>query len=170
MNQVVGVDPGLTGAVSILWVDSGRVEVVDMPVMPRPSGKGNMVNYADMRDIEDLFVAGYKSAVFIEDVHAMPGQGVTSVFSFGRSLGVIEGVFAQHEIEYVRPQKWKKHFGLLNKNKDDARLLAIELYPQLESKLKRKKDIGRADALLIMRYGQDTLNTGDKPEQWRRIL
>jgi len=86
----------------------------------------------------------------------MPGQGVSSVFSFGKSAGIIEGILAAEKIPMVlvTPQKWKKRAGIIGKEKDAARTLALQLYPQIASHLDRKKDVGRADALLIAHFGR----------------
>jgi crossover junction endodeoxyribonuclease RuvC len=92
--------------------------------------------------------------VVVEHVTAMPGQGVTSMFNFGQSFGVIKGVCAALKlpIYFVRPMKWKKHFNLIKTNKDASRTKAIEIYPSISNKLSRKKDSNKADAILIARY------------------
>ncbi len=96
--------------------------------------------------------------IVVEHVNAMPGQGVTSMFNFGQSFGVIKGVCAalRLPIHFVRPTKWKKHFNLINTNKDASRTKVIEVYPKISSKLSRKKDSNKADAILIARYFNDT--------------
>ena len=148
----VGIDPGLTGAIAFLWGDGG-VDVLDIPVLPRLSGKGMQVNARQLYFI--LNSVPPKSLVCFEQVNAMPGQGVTSMFHFGRTVGVIEGVLGSLGLPYemVRPQVWKKRAGLLKKEKDASRTLALQMYPQIAEKLERKKDNGRAEALLIARYG-----------------
>ena len=169
----IGIDPGLTGAIAILNSEGHVRQVYDMPVCPRPSGKGNMVNNFELGEILEVVDSsgGCLCNVMVEDVHAMPGQGVTSVFSFGRSLGVVEGVFWNAgRFDYVRPQKWKKHFELLKSEKDAARELAIELFPDAAVYLQRKKDIGRADALLIARYVFDMFSGVIDSDRWRRVL
>ena len=154
MNQIIfGVDPGLSGAVAILDSHGSLVGIHDMPTMAKGTGKKKQVNPAALTG----FLAGYSgcggATAYLERVSAMPGQGVSSVFAFGESYGVIRGVLAAAYIplELVTPQAWKRRFGLLGTEKDAARTKAIELYP--EASLARKKDIGRADALLIARYG-----------------
>ena len=94
----------------------------------------------------------------VEHVNAMPGQGVTSMFNFGQSFGVIKGICAALAlpINFVRPAKWKKYYSLINTNKDASRTKAIELYPKNSADLSRKKDTNRADAILIARYFSDT--------------
>jgi crossover junction endodeoxyribonuclease RuvC len=96
--------------------------------------------------------------VVVEHVNAMPGQGVTSMFNFGQSFGVIKGICAALglPIYFVRPSKWKKHFNLIKTNKDASRTKVIEAYPEISSKLHRKKDSNRADAILIALYFNDT--------------
>ena len=147
--MIVGIDPGITGAVAVL-TDSGEfVAVHDMPTM-KLGDKKNQVHAPSLakmlRFIEPRMVV-------LESVHAMPGQGVTSMFNFGMGYGAIKGVLAGIGVPYkdATPQKWKKACGLIGKDKDAARLLAIELWP--EASLSRKKDCGRADALLIAKFG-----------------
>lgn len=150
--MIIGIDPGNTGAIAVLDIN-GFVEVHDMPLMA--NGKKNQVNGAELskiiRDIRNR-AAGDVHAV-VEKVGAMPGQGVSSMFNFGMGYGVIQGVLAGARVSYspVTPQKWKKAAGLTGKEKDMARTVAQQLYP--EAPLGRKKDIGRADAILIARYG-----------------
>jgi crossover junction endodeoxyribonuclease RuvC len=88
----------------------------------------------------------------------MPGQGVTSMFNFGQSFGVIKGICSALSlpIYFVRPTKWKRHFNLIKTNKDASRTKVIEIYPEISSKLYRKKDSNKADAILIARYFNDT--------------
>ena len=96
--------------------------------------------------------------VVVEQVNAMPGQGVTSMFNFGQSFGVIKGICSALSlpIYFVRPTKWKKHFNLIKTNKDASRTKTIEIYPGISSQLSRKKDSNKADAILIARYFNDT--------------
>ena len=96
--------------------------------------------------------------VVVEHVNAMPGQGVTSMFNFGQSFGVIKGICSALKIPiyFVRPTKWKKHFNLIKTNKDASRTKVIEVYPEISSQLSRKKDSNKADAILIARYFNDT--------------
>ena len=155
--MIIGIDPGITGAIYFNTVE-GKI-VVDMPIMAKTSGKGNQINPYELTSllmqppIDRL--TGIKAA-YLESVHAMPGQGVSSVFSFGKSVGTIEGVLAALNIPLVMvtPQRWKKNAKLIGKDKDAARTLAIQLYPELSDRLSRKKDIGRADAILIAEFGK----------------
>ena len=95
--------------------------------------------------------------VRVEQVSAMPGQGVTSMFNFGQTFGSIKGICAALglPIFYVRPAKWKKHFELINSSKDASRTKVIEMYPSISSRLTKKKDVNKADAILIGRYFRD---------------
>ena len=97
----------------------------------------------------------------MEHVSAMPGQGVTSMFNFGQSFGVIKGICSamQLPIHFVRPTKWKKYFNLIKTSKDASRSRAIELFPKVSEKLKRKKDSNKADAILIASYYYNTYKT-----------
>ncbi len=92
--------------------------------------------------------------VIVEQVSAMPGQGVTSMFNFGQSFGVIKGICSamQLPIFFVRPAKWKKHFELINSQKDASRTKAIEMFPKISSILSKKKDSNKADAILIASF------------------
>ena len=96
--------------------------------------------------------------VIVEQVSAMPGQGVTSMFNFGQSFGVIKGICAamQLPIFFVRPMKWKKHFELINSSKDASRTKVIEMYPSFADKLSKKKDVNKSDAILIARFYSET--------------
>lgn len=147
----IGIDPGLSGAIAYLDEDK-IVSIDDMPISAKTSGKGNQVNAAVL---SQMLSNKLIDEAIVERVHAMPGQGVTSVFGFGRSLGVIEGILAAHSIpvKWVTPQKWKKLCGLIGKDKDASRTLCIEKYPNNMELFKRKKDNGRADAVLIGLYG-----------------
>ena len=97
-------------------------------------------------------------SVVVEQVNAMPGQGVTSMFNFGQTFGAIKGICAALELPifFVRPSKWKKHFELINSSKDSSRTKAIEMYPSLSKELAKKKDVNKSDAILIARYFSET--------------
>ena len=96
-------------------------------------------------------------AIVVEQVNAMPGQGVTSMFNFGQTFGAIKGICATLElpIYFVRPSKWKKHFELINSSKDSSRTKAIEMYPKLSNQF-AKKDVNKSDAILIARFFSET--------------
>ena len=94
-----------------------------------------------VRLIKENIIEGEEVSVVVEQVNAMPGQGVTSMFNFGQTFGAIKGVCAALELPifFVRPSKWKKHFELINSSKDASRTKAIEMYPKLSNQLAKKK-------------------------------
>ena len=139
---IVGIDPGLTGAIAIL--DNKKViSLFDMPVMAEGKKNKRQLNSAQLVNI----LSEYKKrkddevSVVVEQVNAMPGQGVTSMFNFGQTFGAIKGVCAAMglPIFFVRPSRWKKHFELINASKDSSRTKAIEMYPSLSNQLTKKK-------------------------------
>ena len=99
--------------------------------------------------------------VVIEQVAAMPGQGVTSMFNFGQSFGILKGICSAMQLPmyFVRPAKWKKYFNLINTEKDASRTRTIEIFPYFSSQLSRKKDSNKADAILIASFYYETYNT-----------
>ena len=158
MRNKIGIDPGLAGAIAILNDNDIMVCVFDMPIMAG-TGKRQQVNAAQLAKMlrnssGDLKYGGEGLVTaYLERASAMPRQGVSSMFSFGCSYGIIIGVLSTLRIPtvIVSPRTWKKKAGLIGKEKDAARALAQQLYPDAE--LGRKRDIGRADALLIARFG-----------------
>jgi crossover junction endodeoxyribonuclease RuvC len=96
--------------------------------------------------------------VVIEQVSAMPGQGVTSMFNFGQSFGILKGICSAMQLPlfFIRPAKWKKYFGLINSEKDASRTKAIEMFPYYSSNLSKKKDCNKADAILIASFYYET--------------
>ena len=155
---IFGIDPGISGAISILE-NKKVIEIYDMPTMIDGKKNKKQVNGSQVTNIIKERLNGNKEVVVVvENVNAMPGQGVTSMFNFGQSFGVIKGVCAALSlpIHFVRPAKWKKHFNLIKTNKDASRTKVIEAYPEISSKLHRKKDSNRADAILIALYFSDT--------------
>ena len=149
--MIIGIDPGNTGAIAFLNDNLSFIDTVDMPLMA--NGKKQQVNAAALAKILECCDTA-DSFAYLEKVSAMPGQGVASMFNFGMGFGVIKGVLAARGFSYelVTPQSWKKNAGLIGKEKDNARTLAQQLYPA--APLTRKKDIGRADAILIARHGK----------------
>ena len=99
-----------------------------------------------------------ETIIVVEQVNAMPGQGVTSMFNFGQTFGAIKGICAALglPIYFVRPAKWKKHFELINSSKDSSRTKAIEMYPLFSENLSKKKDVNKSDAILIARFYSET--------------
>ena len=157
---IFGIDPGVSGAISVLE-NKKVIEVFDMPTMIDGKKNKKQVNGAQVTNIIKERLDSEKEkeiAVVVEHVNAMPGQGVTSMFNFGQSFGVIKGICSALSlpIYFVRPTKWKKHFNLIKTNKDASRTKVIEVYPEISSKLHRKKDSNKADAILIARYFNDT--------------
>jgi len=151
----IGIDCGLTGALCSM-VNGKVIELADMPTSAKLHGKGQEVNAAELTSILMDMKAGYPQAeVVLEQVGAMPGNGRTSMFGFGDSFGVIRGVCGalQLPIRRVRPQHWKRQAGIINKDKDAARTLAIQTHPEVADMLTRRKDTGRADAILIAEFG-----------------
>ena len=161
---IFGIDPGVSGAISILR-NKDVLEVFEMPTMIDGKKNKKQVNGSELSNII-MNTINFKSSEFkkeevvvvVEHVNAMPGQGVTSMFNFGQSFGVIKGICAalRLPIHFIRPTKWKKHFNLINTNKDASRTKVIEVYPKISGKLSRKKDSNKADAILIARYFSDT--------------
>jgi crossover junction endodeoxyribonuclease RuvC len=149
LTTFIGVDPGLSGAIAILH-DGGYV-VYDIPTMAK--GSGTVKTEINARGMADIFKKGVVSSPIaaLERVNAMPGQGVASVFSLGDSFGVCRAVLACQSIPtiYITPTEWKKHYKLTS-DKEEARSMAIKLFPHAELHL--KKHIDRAEALLIANY------------------
>ena len=153
---IIGIDPGITGAICF-FEDGELKDVIDMPTMASGNKNKKQLNGSQIFNEISLRIQNHKSKninVVVEQVSAMPGQGVTSMFNFGQSFGVLKGVCAamQLPIFFVRPAKWKKYFDLINSQKDSSRVKAIEMYPKFSSLLSRKKDANKADAILIAKY------------------
>ena len=157
---IIGIDPGISGA--ICFFEKGEIkEVIDMPSMAEGKKNKRQINGPQMFNEIEKRIRNFEKknvCVVVEQVSAMPGQGVTSMFNFGQSFGVIKGICSamQLPIYFVRPAKWKKYFNLIKTNKDASRTKVIEVYPEISSKLSRKKDSNKADAILIARYFNDT--------------
>lgn len=158
LRLTFGVDPGLSGAIVTL-VDGEPGPMLDMPTR-RVDGWNEVA--ADqvsqfIREQRRQHVGAYVSAC-MEKVGARPGDGGTSAFRFGESSGKIKAILEVHGIEYglAIPAVWKRHMGLLKQEKDAARVLAIRRFPGAADRLARKKDGGRADALLIALWYENT--------------
>tara|TARA_Y100001935_G_C16957078_1_gene337566 strand:+ start:70 stop:558 length:489 start_codon:yes stop_codon:yes gene_type:complete len=153
---IIGIDPGINGA--ICFFKNGTViDLMDMPTMSVGKKNKSQVNGSQIfNEVQKATLNENKKEVLavIEQVSAMPGQGVTSMFNFGQSFGVLKGVFSAMQIpmDFVTPVKWKKFFNLINTNKDSSRTKAIEIFPYISSKLSRKKDANKADAILIASF------------------
>ena len=152
--KILGIDPGLSGAIAIL--EKKKVlNLFDMPVMTEGKKNKKQLNSAQLVNIiRENSIGDEEIVVVVEQVNAMPGQGVTSMFNFGQTFGAIKGVCAALKlpIYFVRPSKWKKHFELINSSKDSSRTKVIEMYPTLSDQLAKKKDVNKSDAILIARY------------------
>ena len=156
--QIIGIDPGLSGGIAIL--EDNKVKMLfDMPVMSDGKKNKRQLNSALLAQlIRDNIKNVEDTAIVVEQVNAMPGQGVTSMFNFGQTFGAIKGICAALELPifFVRPAKWKKHFELINSSKDASRTKVIEMYPSIADKLSKKKDVNKSDAILIARYYSET--------------
>ena len=156
---IIGIDPGVSGAICIL--NDGKItEIYEMPTMIDGKKNKKQVNGAEITNIINKELINEKDAkVVIEHVSAMPGQGVTSMFNFGQSFGVLKGICAALKLPvyFIRPIKWKKYFNLINTEKDASRTKVIEAFPYISSKISRKKDSNKADAILIARFFHETL-------------
>ena len=157
---IVGIDPGIAGAICF-FSNGSVIDVIDMPIMPEGKKNKKQVNgrqiFNEIKLIKSKFL-NENISVVVEQVSAMPGQGVTSMFNFGQSFGVIKGICSAMElpIYYVRPAKWKKYFNLINSEKDASRTKAIEMFPKISHKLSRKKDNNKAEAILIAQFFENT--------------
>ena len=157
---VIGIDPGISG--SICFFQDGKIsDVVEMPTMTEGKKNKKQVNGSQIfNEISNRIKKIDKQdiKVVIEQVSAMPGQGVTSMFNFGQSFGILKGICSAMQLPmyFVRPAKWKKYFNLINSEKDASRTRAIEIFPYFSSQLSRKKDSNKADAILIASFYYET--------------
>tara|TARA_B100001741_G_scaffold246669_1_gene208041 strand:+ start:2542 stop:3036 length:495 start_codon:yes stop_codon:yes gene_type:complete len=157
---IIGVDPGISGSISFL--EEGKIlDVVEMPTMNDGKKNKRQVNGSQVfneisRRIKKIDKKDIR--VIIEQVSAMPGQGVTSMFNFGQSFGILKGICSAMQLSmyFVRPARWKKYFNLINSEKDASRTKAIEIFPYYSSNLSKKKDSNKADAILIASYYYET--------------
>ena len=160
---IIGIDPGISG--SICFFQDGKIiDVVEMPTMTEGKKNKKQVNGSKIFNeilsrIKKLDKKDVK--VIIEQVSAMPGQGVTSMFNFGQSFGILKGICSAMQLPmyFVRPAKWKKYFNLINSEKDASRTRAIEIFPYFSGQLSRKKDSNKADAILIASFYYETYKT-----------
>ena len=157
---IIGIDPGISG--SICFFEDGKIiDVLEMPTMTEGKKNKRQVNGSQIyNEISERIIKIEKQnvRVIIEQVSAMPGQGVTSMFNFGQSFGILKGICSamQLPIYFVRPAKWKKYFDLINSSKDLSRTKVIEMYPSLSNQLSKKKDVNKSDAILIARFHYET--------------
>ena len=157
---IIGIDPGISG--SICFFQNGKIlDVIEMPTMTDGKKNKRQVNGSQIYNeiskritkIEKQYIR-----VVIEQVSAMPGQGVTSMFNFGQSFGILKGICSTMKLPmyFVRPAKWKKYFSLINSEKDASRTKAIEMFPYFSPHLSKKKDSNKADAILIASFYYET--------------
>ena len=157
---IIGIDPGISGA--ICFFEDGQVkEIMDMPVMADGKKNKRQINGPQVYNEILKRINKFQKKdiiVVIEQVSAMPGQGVTSMFNFGQSFGVLKGICSAMQLSmfFIRPAKWKKYFGLIKTEKDASRTKVIEIFPYISSQLSRKKDSNKADAVLIASFFYNT--------------
>ena len=157
---VIGIDPGISG--SICFFENGKIiDVIEMPTMTEGKKNKKQVNGSQVYNeiAKRVGIAEKKDIrVVIEHVSAMPGQGVTSMFNFGQSFGILKGICSAMQLPmyFVRPTRWKKYFNLINSEKDASRTKAIEIFPYFSLNLSKKKDSNKADAILLASYYYET--------------
>ena len=157
---IIGIDPGISG--SICFFENGKImDVIEMPTMAEGKKNKRQVNGSQIyNEISNRIhkVKNQEIRVIIEQVSAMPGQGVTSMFNFGQSFGILKGICSAMQLPmyFVRPTKWKKYFNLIKSEKDASRTKAIEIFPYISPQLSRKKDANKADAILIASFFYET--------------
>ena len=162
---IISIDPGISG--SICFFEDGKIlDVVEMPTMIEGKKNKKQVNGSQIYNEilkRTIKIDKKNIKVIIEQVSAMPGQGVTSMFNFGQSFGILKGICSgmQLPMYFVRPAKWKKYFNLINSEKDASRTKAIEIFPYFSTNLSKKKDSNKADAMLIASYYYETFRDED---------
>ena len=162
---IIGIDPGISG--SICFFEDGKIiDVVEMPTMTEGKKNKRQVNGSQIyNEISQRIckLENHEIRVIIEQVSAMPGQGVTSMFNFGQSFGILKGICSAMQLPmfFVRPAKWKKYFNLINSQKDASRTKAIEIFPYFSRQLSKKKDSNKADAILIASFYYETHQKND---------
>ena len=162
---IIGIDPGISG--SICFFEDGLIkDVIEMPTMTDGKKNKKQVNGSQIfNEISERIKKNDKRniKVVIEQVSAMPGQGVTSMFNFGQSFGILKGICSAMQLSmyFVRPAKWKKYFNLINSEKDASRTRVIEIFPYFSTELSRKKDSNKADAILIASFYYETYKFDD---------
>ena len=157
---IIAIDPGISG--SLCFFEEGKIiDIVEMPNMAAGKKNKRQVNGAQIYNEICLRIKNFQKndiKVVIEQVSAMPGQGVTSMFNFGQSFGVLKGICSAMQLPmyFVRPAKWKKYFNLINTKKDASRTKAIEIFPYISAQLSKKKDSNKADAILLASFFFET--------------
>ena len=162
---IIGIDPGISGA--ICFFQNGEIsDVIDMPSMADGKKNKRQINSQQVfNEVSERIINIPKKEIIvvIEQVSAMPGQGVTSMFNFGQSFGVLKGICSAMQLSmyFVRPAKWKKYYGLIKTEKDASRTKVIEIFPYISSKLSKKKDSNKADAILIANFFNNTYQNAE---------
>ena len=162
---IIGIDPGISGAICF-FLNGEVIDVIDMPSMADGKKNKRQINSQQVfNEISQriLNIPKKEIIVVIEHVSAMPGQGVTSMFNFGQSFGVLKGICSAMQLSmyFVRPAKWKKYYGLIKTEKDASRTKVIEIFPYISSKLSKKKDSNKADAILIANFFNNTFQKAE---------
>ena len=162
---VIGIDPGISGSICF-FKDGKVVDIIEMPNMAEGKKNKRQVNGAQIYNEISSRIKNFSKEdikVVIEQVSAMPGQGVTSMFNFGQSFGVLKGICSAMQLPmyFVRPAKWKKYFNLINSEKDASRTKAIQIFPYISSQLSKKKDANKADAMLLASFFFETHQSND---------
>src|SRR5210317_1511622 len=162
---IIGIDPGITGSICF-FEDEKILEGVEKPTITEEKKNKKQVNGSQIyneikKRIEKIDKKDIK--VIIEKVSAMPAQGVTSMFNFGQSYGILKGMCSAMQLPmyFVRTAKWKKYFNLITSEKDASRTKAIEIFPYFSSNLAKKKDSNKADAILIASFYYETFRNED---------
>jgi hypothetical protein len=161
----MGIDPGLTGAACVLDRNSGKIiELYDLPTYTtetkaRKSGEFKHLDVHKLSKWVDMYADACAVCV-LEDPGAMPKQGLSSTFRFGKTCGEIHGVLAGHYVMTipVKPSAWKAFYGL-SSNKDSAKQLADEIFPSNSALWSLKKFHDRAEAAILAFYGVMYLKT-----------
>lgn len=158
MKFILGVDPGARGALAVMDLQGQLLRVIDMPAVEMKVGAAMKMRVSPELLAHELSPYWGEAHAWVEQVTAMPGQGVSSMFAFGESFGIVKGVLAGRNIKIgmVTPGKWKKAMEV-NASKDGSRARALQLWPNFAEAFKRVKDDGRAEAALIAEYGRRLL-------------
>tara|TARA_Y100001970_G_C14060796_1_gene764054 strand:- start:157 stop:651 length:495 start_codon:yes stop_codon:yes gene_type:complete len=162
---IIGIDPGISGSICF-FEDRKIIDVIEMPSMSDGKKNKKQVNGAQIYNEISSRIKNYSKKdvkVVIEQVSAMPGQGVTSMFNFGQSFGVLKGICSAMQLPmyFVRPAKWKKYFNLINSQKDASRTKAIQIFPYISTRLSKKKDANKADAILLASFFFETYQSSE---------
>lgn len=151
--KIIGIDPGLSGGIAIYNTENGSLVIEDMPVFTlKRSGKDK--REINMTELARIIDAAQADIAVVEQVSSMPGQGVSSVFAFGKAYGAALMAAAANYLKIIDapPAAWKRAMGL-SSAKDASRALATNLFPRHSSLFARVKDDGRAEAALLAVYG-----------------